>query len=74
MPQSVFFSEKKEGPKTIKRICKLASNKQTTCSKIKSTLNCGASRETISRYLRDSGNLKFIKKQAKPILKPEHKK
>lgn len=69
----IFKRKKKEGTMTIKQICRLASNKSTTSRQIKTRLKCSASRGTICRYLRDSGNLKYIKKQSKPPLTPEHK-
>ena len=69
-----FKRKKKDGPKTIKEICRLASNKSTTSRQIKSNLKCNASPRTILRYLDDSGNLKYIKKQFKPPLTTDHKK
>ena len=68
-----FKHKKKDGPRTIKKICQLASNKVITCNIIKSIVKCNASRETIGRYLRSSGNLKYLKKQKKPPLSQEHK-
>jgi hypothetical protein len=50
----IFEHKNKEGKKTIKRIYDLASNKSTTCRKIKTELARKVSRRTINRYLQNS--------------------
>jgi hypothetical protein len=68
----IFEHKNKEGKRTIKRIYDLESNKSTTCRKIKTELACKVSRRTINRYLRNSKNFKYLKKQQKTPLTSDH--
>ncbi|KAI5149261.1 hypothetical protein ENBRE01_0794 [Enteropsectra breve] len=62
------------GPKTAKRLIKLASNKNISCKKLKEAIGFKGSEKTILRALHDSEILKFAKLRGKPVLTIDHKK
>ncbi len=58
---------------TLKKIICVASNKVTSCAKIKQALDIEVFYKTISRYLNCSEKLKLCKIMSKPLLLPENK-
>jgi IS30 family transposase len=61
------------GPKTIKKMVKLASNRNISSKKIKYILGLQITERTIQNYLNDSGCLIYRKMQSKPPLTPTHR-
>ena len=57
-----FNCKNKERPKTVKKICRLVSNKSITNLQLKANLEYSVAKRTILRYLNDTGNLKYLKK------------